>query len=381
MNGFKTGVMDAALHTRYTPDFMMRTTRQIAAASGADSIWIPDHLNGLFPTSIWKSQYVGASKVAPFANAYYEPWTVLGNIAAHNRFTRLQLGVGVTDAGRRNPAVTAQAAATLHHLSRGRAILGIGPGEREGNEPYGVEWNAPVSRFEEALATIRALWDSGGDPVTRDSPYFPLRNAVFEIPPHRNGRPPMWVAAHGPRMLKLAGKYANAWFPAFAQLPEQYRDKLERIRSAASDFNRDPQSITPAAYFFVLTSRSSNEVDEMVESVGTRSFTLGAPADAWARHGVQHPMGSDFSGAQDLVPHTIDESTALKYSRLVPDGLVRDIYLTGRPSEIIDKMSVWRDHGVRYAVLMNLGGLHPKFRTGFASSLPLMQVLRGLRKL
>jgi phthiodiolone/phenolphthiodiolone dimycocerosates ketoreductase len=47
----------------------------------------------------------------------------------------MRLGIGVTDAGRRNPAVTAQAAATLHLLTRGRGILGIGTGEREGNEP------------------------------------------------------------------------------------------------------------------------------------------------------------------------------------------------------------------------------------------------------
>ena len=38
-------------------------------------------------------------------------------------------------------------------------MLGIGVGEREGNEPYGVEWTKPVARFEEAIATIRALWD------------------------------------------------------------------------------------------------------------------------------------------------------------------------------------------------------------------------------
>jgi alkanesulfonate monooxygenase SsuD/methylene tetrahydromethanopterin reductase-like flavin-dependent oxidoreductase (luciferase family) len=75
---------------------------------------------------------------------------MLGHIAARNRVGRLRLGVGVTDSGRRNPAVTAQAAATLHLLTRGRAILGIGPGEREGNEPYGVDWSKPVARFEEA---------------------------------------------------------------------------------------------------------------------------------------------------------------------------------------------------------------------------------------
>jgi len=54
----------------------------------------------------------------------------------------------------------------------------ISVGEREGNEPYGVDWTKPVARFDEALATIRALWDSRGELVNRDSPYFPLRNAV-----------------------------------------------------------------------------------------------------------------------------------------------------------------------------------------------------------
>jgi phthiodiolone/phenolphthiodiolone dimycocerosates ketoreductase len=92
------------------------------------------------------------------------------------------VGVSVTDAGRRNPAVTAQAAATLHLLTGGRAILGIGTGEREGNEPYGVEWSKPVTRLEEALATIRALWNSGGELISRDSPYFPLHDAVFDLP-------------------------------------------------------------------------------------------------------------------------------------------------------------------------------------------------------
>ena len=120
---------------------------------------------------------------------------------------RLRLGVGVADADRRNPAATAQAAATLHLLTRGRA--GIGPGKREGNQPYGVEWTKPVARFEEAMATIRALWDSGGELVCRDSPFFPLHNAVFDLPPYRGKWPEIWIAAHGPRMLKAAGRYAG----------------------------------------------------------------------------------------------------------------------------------------------------------------------------
>ena len=70
------------------------------------------------------------SKLIPCIDASFEPWTVLGHLAARNRLGRLRLGISVTDASRRNPAVTAQAAATLHLLTRGRAILGIGVGER-----------------------------------------------------------------------------------------------------------------------------------------------------------------------------------------------------------------------------------------------------------
>ena len=170
--------------------------------------------NALFPRSIFTPQYVGVAKLIPKIDAALEPWTLLGHLASRNRFARLRLGVGVTDASRRNPAVTAQAAATLHLITRGRAILGIGVGEREGNEPYGVDWTKPVARFEEAVATIRALWNSGGALMSRESPYFPLRNAVFDLPPYRGKWPEIWIAAHGPRMLRATGRYADAWFPA-----------------------------------------------------------------------------------------------------------------------------------------------------------------------
>jgi phthiodiolone/phenolphthiodiolone dimycocerosates ketoreductase len=183
MTGFRVGVADPIIAARPTAEAFTRGNYLGALTNGADSFWVPDHLNQLFPRSLWKEKYCGATKLLPTLDACMEPWVMLGHIAARNRLGRMRLGVAVTDSGRRNPAVTAQAAATLHLLTRGRAVLGIGPGEREGNEPYGVDWAKPVARFEEAMATIRALWDSGGELVNRDSPYFPLRNALFELPP------------------------------------------------------------------------------------------------------------------------------------------------------------------------------------------------------
>ena len=172
VNQVRVGLITQILNSRYSPTMLLRASMLMATASGVDSYWVADHLNSLFPRSIATPGYLGVAKLVPKIDAQFEPWTMLGYLASRNRFARLRLGVGVTDTNRRHPAVTAQAAATLHLITRGRAILGIGVGEREGNEPYGVDWTKPVARFEEAIATIRALWNSRGEPISRESPTF-----------------------------------------------------------------------------------------------------------------------------------------------------------------------------------------------------------------
>jgi phthiodiolone/phenolphthiodiolone dimycocerosates ketoreductase len=359
----------------------MRAGYLTAVADGVDSFWVPDHLNSLLPRAIASPQYFGAAKLIPKIDASLEPWTMLGYLAARNRLGRLRLGVGVTDAGRRNPAVTAQAAATLHLLTRGRAILGIGPGEREGNQPYGVDWTHPVARFEEAIATIRALWDSGGELVSRDSAFFPLHNAVFDLPPYRGKWPEIWIAAHGPRMLRTTGRYADAWFPGFPQRPSDYEHRLEVLRTAASDAGRDPMSITPAICMFVITGHSRDDVDEALNSDIAKSFALNVSAEFWARHGVTHPLGEDFSGGQDLIPQTLDKETVLSYTAQVPVSLMKEAFLTGTPDDVIDHAAHWRDHGVRYIVVLNISTLQPSLRKGLAASIPFAKLLRRLKKL
>jgi len=381
MTGFRVGVADPIVAARPAADTFTRANYLGAVANRVDSFWVPDHLNQLFPRSLWKQKYCGATKLLPTVNASMEPWTMLGHIAARNRLGRLRLGVAVTDSGRRNPAVTAQAAATLHLLTRGRAILGIGPGEREGNEPYGVDWSKPVARFEEAMATIRALWDSGGELVNRDSPYFPLRNAIFELPPYRGKWPEIWIAAHGPRMLRIAGRYADAFFPSFAHRPVDYKQRLDVVRSAASDAGRDPMSIIPALLMFAVTGRTRDEVDEALDSEVFRTFGLNASDEVFARHGAQHPLGAGFAGAQDLLPHGMDEQTALSHVADIPSSLVREMLLNGTPDEVIEQAAQWRDCGVRYMVVANVSFMQRSLRKGLTSVMPFNKIVRGLKKL
>ena len=381
VNQFRVGLSAQILNLRHSPTALPRAQVRMATASGADSYWVADHLNSLYPRSIATPGYLGAAKFAPKVDAQLEPWTMLGHLASRNRFARLRLGVGVTDANRRHPAVTAQAAATLHLISRGRTILGIGVGEREGNEPYGVDWTKPVARFEEAIATIRALWNSGGELVSRESPYFPLRNAMFDLPPYRGKWPEIWIAAKGPRMLRLTGRYADAWFPGLISGPEDYAARLEAVRTAASNAGRDPNSITPAISLFVVTGRSRNDVDQTLNSDAAKAIALIVPGQVWAKHGVRHPLGHDFSGAQDLIPQTLDEQTVLSYIRRVPVSMLKDVLLTGTPDEVIDQAAEWRDHGVRYLVASNVSHLQPNLGKSVASVAPFFKILRGLKKL
>lgn len=381
MAGMRVGLMDPVMAARGRVDAISRASYLGAVLNDVDSYWVPDHINGQTPRPLWAPRYMLSSRLFRSPDAPLDAWMLLAGLAARRRLNRIRLGIGVTDTGKRHPAVTAQAAATLNLMTRGKAILGIGPGERVGNEPYGVDWARPVARFEEALATIRALWSSKGQLVNRDSPFFPLRDAMFDLPSYRGRWPEIWVAAHGPRMLRATGRHGDAWFPGFAHLPADYASRLDVIRSAASDAGRDPMSITPAFWIPVMVGRDRDDVEATLDSVAVRAWALNGPSDFYAHFGAEHPMGAGFAGMQDHVAFALDESTILQKAARVPRDVVENMMLHGTADDVIDQAATWRDHGVRYIVVVNFGPMGPGVRSGLASMGPFNEVVRRLKRL
>jgi phthiodiolone/phenolphthiodiolone dimycocerosates ketoreductase len=139
--------------------------------------------------------------------------------------------------------------------------------------------------------------------------------------------------------------------------------------------------ITPALIRFIVTGRSRDEIDEVVESDIAKVFTLNSPAADWARHGAEHPLGTDFTGVQDLIPQTIDEQTALDYAAKVPRSLVEELFAVGTPDEVIEQIAEFRDHGLRHVVVGNAGAIQPSLRKSAATTAPYIKIVRGLRKL
>jgi alkanesulfonate monooxygenase SsuD/methylene tetrahydromethanopterin reductase-like flavin-dependent oxidoreductase (luciferase family) len=125
--------------------------------------------------------------------------------------SRITVGSFVLNVMNRHPAVLARMASTLQIASGGRLILGLGIGgaPRE-HKAYGIEFPEPkerAARLEEAIAVIRALWTGG--PVTRGSPFYPLRDATaFPVP---NPPPPIVIGGETPAGARLAARVGDGW--------------------------------------------------------------------------------------------------------------------------------------------------------------------------
>ncbi len=324
---------------------------QRAEAQGYDAVWWPCHLMGWHPQAIWKPEITPLAATQPNADTYFDPVATIAAVGVHT--TRIRLGIGVTDVIRRHPAMLAQAALTLDHITRGRMILGLGSGERLNITPYGLDFDQPVSRLEEGLVIIRRLWESGGRPVEFTGRFWRLESAVLGLPPYEGRFPPIWIAAHGPRMLRLTGRYADGWLPT-KMTPSEYREKLAHIRQAAREAGRDPEAITPGMLAYVLVDEDRAAVSRMMDAILVRALCLLLPAEVFTRFGYDPPFGPKASGFHDYIPARFGYEDALSAIRKVPREIVAYFTLHGTPEEIAGQIHDLAEAGLRHIVLWNI---------------------------
>ena len=239
---------------------------------GFDSLWIPDHL--LFP---------GASGFT------VEPWSVLGAVASKTE--KVKLITGVTDPHRRHPALLAQTAATVDLLSNGRLVLGIGAGEGMNLDPFGIEWNKPVSRMVESMDIMRKLWKSDeSNKFNHEGEFFKLKKAYLDFKAIQDPIP-IYIASNSPKTRKLTGKIGDGWIP-IVESPETYKKHLEEVKEGAKEAKRDISEIDACLEIYTAVVEKGRlpgsqdkysirgNVDEVIEKIdkfikaGVRHFSL-----------------------------------------------------------------------------------------------------------
>jgi phthiodiolone/phenolphthiodiolone dimycocerosates ketoreductase len=354
------------------------TMRLLTSVMRVESLFVPDHYLGFIPRSVWSPEATPAAKMVPTPDAFFDPFVMLGMMAA--RYRRVRIGTGVTEPFRRHPATLAQAFVTLDHITGGRAILGIGNGERENIEPWGLAFTKRVARLEEALAIIRKLWASGGEPVDFDGRFWRLRRALFATPLYQGKPPALWIAAHAPRMLGLTGRFADGWLPTIKMTPTEYRERLGRIAAAASEAGRNLEGFEPSLLMQVAIGRSRAEMLEtMARSPVASAMAMLLPAALWTRQGLSHPLGDDFEGFPDFVPEEITPEQLADARRQVTPALIGDAIVAGSVDEIVAEVRGLVGAGLRHVVVWNLGPL--AVGAGLNDLLRLNALVRRLQKL
>lgn len=245
---------------------------QMAEDLGFDHAWLVDHL---------------VDTDGPPDHPCLEAWTLLAAIAA--RTTRIRLGVLVTSNTFRNPALLLKEAVTIDHISGGRLTLGLGSGWHEDeHRRYGIDLPEPavrVDRFAEAVELISLLMSQPR--TTFNGRHYRLDDAPLEPRPVQQPRIPILIAAHRPRMLRLAARFADQW-DTFAEMPGTATDGVtttieERIRAldeACLAIGRDPAEIRRSTWATAAALASDAAYADYVNRhrlLGFTDFTVVPP--------------------------------------------------------------------------------------------------------
>jgi alkanesulfonate monooxygenase SsuD/methylene tetrahydromethanopterin reductase-like flavin-dependent oxidoreductase (luciferase family) len=219
----------------------------------------------------------------------------------------IRVGTLVSSLYFRHPVTLAKATVAVDHATDGRVELALGVGDPSaGGAAAGVAWSAAErgAQFAEFVELTDLLLR---EPVTTyDGTYYRCRSAESMPPPVQSPRPPITIAAHGPKMLRTAARYADSWSSwggyGVETVDEFYAVTADR-RATFDDlcvgFGRDPGGVRHSLVCFPpLTPWES--VDYFTDMVGRLSgigideLVLYWP-ETWRRHAREREVFDDVT--------------------------------------------------------------------------------------
>src|SRR5262245_12618464 len=266
---------------------------------GFDAVWMSDHF---FSTL---ERYGGG----PERYGSLEPLATLAGLAT--RTERVRLGTLVLSARFRHPAILAKAATAIDRLSGGRMEIGLGAGWFEDEyEAFGLPFGTVGERFdllEDTLGYLDALF--GPEPASFQGKRFSLDAAYNRPRPVQEPRPPVLIGGKGgPRMLRLAARYADGWNTVWRRTPEAYAPLADAAREACGREGRDPATFRLSLGLFTVVGDSDDDLAERYERIGA------------------------------VLPRGVVDATPLDELRV--DGLV------GTPDQVLERLSRFAELGV-----------------------------------
>jgi 5,10-methylenetetrahydromethanopterin reductase len=249
--------------------------------------------------------------------------------AAARVTTRMTLGPLLANPMNRHPTVTASSIATIDELAPGRVLLGFGVGDTAvrlaGLRP------ARVAELEAATRLMRALLDGQAVEVGAARP--------ARLPHHRPE--PIWIAAGGPRTLRMAGAVADGVFIRVGTHPANVATAIDAIRAGAKDAGRDPESVRLGAVFHTVLVDDPVRACAMAKSMAAGYYEYSPalfepPRLAWSGPAPEtlkhrHQVWPDFHPAPDL-------EASGRVVDFLPEAAAEAFALRGGPAEIAEQL-------------------------------------------
>jgi F420-dependent oxidoreductase-like protein len=226
-----------------------------------------------------------------------EGLTLLAALAAHT--STIRCGILVVGNTYRNPALLANIATTIDHVSDGRLELGLGAGWYEmEHEQYGIPFHTTGRRIRMAGETaqiLRSLWTEHR--TTYEGRYYQIEDALCEPKPVQQPHIPLWIGGAGEQLtLRVAAESADGWNTFFLPI-DQYRHKLDVLAGHCRQVGRDPGDIRKSLAMPAVIRESASEVDEGVERMAQMR---GVPADQLRNAGL---FGTPEQCVEQLLPY------------------------------------------------------------------------------
>jgi F420-dependent oxidoreductase-like protein len=233
---------------------------------GFHGVWNYDHFYGL--------HLLGQ----PLELPTLEAWTTLAAMAKVTK--RARIGCMVTGVTYRHPAILANQAVSVDHISGGRLELGIGAAWHEPEHvTYGIQFPSAGTRIamlDEACEIVRRLWTE--DKVDHEGRFWTLKDALC-FPKPVQARIPIVIGGSGPKKtLRVVAKHADEW-NAPAATPDQYTELAKILEEHCAAVGRDPAEIKRSVQLFLIPSNEQqmkglpDEIDALGE-VGVEHVVL-----------------------------------------------------------------------------------------------------------
>jgi F420-dependent oxidoreductase-like protein len=279
ISGYAFGVRDSQLFERVVD------AAQTAEVVGFDSVWTMDHLHQI-------------ASVGDRNEPILEAYTALAALAA--RTSQVRLGVLVSSAGFRNPALLAKMVTTIDIISQGRAILGVGAGWlEEEHESYGLPFPSlpeRLARLDETVQICRAMFTSYSP--TFAGKYHRVTDALNVPEPVTSGGPPILIGGGGERVvIPMVARLADAC--NFFGGPATVRHKIDVLERACEQVGRDPATITKTWLGAVIVAESERELQPAVEHEARQLGVSPAAARNFALCGVRDDIAEQVQAYRD----------------------------------------------------------------------------------